>query len=92
MLYYKLNFTFHCAILNTKVQQLRNKNHRLEEGDCIWQGVTNLAAKSGQGGPLFARTTVGMTVRIPPVASQVKCFSLPLLSLGDQPLAERAWR
>ena len=29
-------------------------------------------------------------MRIPPVASQVKCFSLPLLPLGDQPLAERA--
>ena len=27
-------------------------------------------------------------VRIPPVASQVKCFSLPFLPLGDQPLAK----
>jgi len=27
-------------------------------------------------------------VQIPPVASQVKCFSLPFLPLGDQPLAK----
>ena len=38
-----LNFPFHCAILNTKAQHLRNKNHRLEErtvlarGDKFWQ-------------------------------------------------------
>ncbi len=25
----------------------------------------------------------------PPVATQVKCFSLPLLPLGDQPLAKK---
>ena len=31
-------------------------------------------------------------VQIPPVASQVRSFSLPFLPLGDQPLAERAWR
>jgi len=64
-LHYKLNFPFHCAIQKTKVQQLRIKNHRLEEGDCIWQGGTNfssqsclvgpnLAAKSGLGRPLLA--------------------------------------
>ena len=65
MLQYKFNFPFHCAILSTKVQQLRNKKHHLEEGDCIWQGGLilatksslgglNLAAISGLGGPFFA--------------------------------------
>jgi len=47
------------------VQQLRIKNHHLEEGGCIWQGGPisaakvvlggpNLAAKSGLGRPLLA--------------------------------------
>ena len=47
VLHYKLNFPFHCAILSTKVQQLRNENHHLEEGDGIWQGGTNFGNLSG---------------------------------------------
>ena len=40
-----IKLSFHCAILSTKVQQLRNQDH-LEEGDCIWQGGPILATKS----------------------------------------------
>jgi len=50
---HKLNFPLHCAILSTKVQQLRNKNHRLEEGYCIWQGGTNFGSQKLSGGTNF---------------------------------------
>ena len=53
MLHYELNFPFHCAILSTKVQQLRNKNHHLEVRDCIWQGGTNFGNQKLSGGTKF---------------------------------------
>jgi len=53
--YYKLNFPFHCAILSTKVQQLRNKNHHLlKRGTAFGKGGPILAAKSCLGGPNLA--------------------------------------
>jgi len=53
VLHYKLNFPVHRAILSTKVQQLRNKDHHLEKGDCIWQGGTNFGNQKLSGGTKF---------------------------------------